>query len=92
MEPTNQKGKVKKTIWIPEEIDRAVKQAAKLEKETFSEFVRQAILSHLTIIDYVHKIKKEIKAERRAAKRLEKNQQAEAEADAQRNEPDADAN
>lgn len=89
MEPTNQKGNVKKTIWLPEEIDRAVKQAAKLERETFSEFVRQAILSRLTIIDYVHKIKKEIKAERRAAKRLEKNQQAEA-AD-HRNDPDADA-
>ena len=89
MEPTNQKGNVKKTIWLPEEIDRAVKQAAKLERETFSEFVRQAILSRLTTIDYVHKIKKEIKAERRAAKRVVKNQQTEA-AD-HRNEPEEDA-
>ena len=68
MTEPNDKGNVKKTIWIPEELDRAVKQAAKMERETFSEFVRQAILSRLIVIDFVHKIKKEIRVEKRREK------------------------
>lgn len=58
----NKRGNVKKAVWLPEELQEAVKKSAKEQKITFSHFVALALIDRLTVLENLAKIKNDLAA------------------------------
>ena len=55
---TNKKGNLKKTIWLPEALAELASKLAKANGQTLSDFVKDALTSHVTTVKALAKIKR----------------------------------
>lgn len=56
---TNKKGNLKKTVWLPEELCELATKLAKGNRQTLSEFVKDALTAHVTTVKALAKIKRQ---------------------------------
>lgn len=56
---TNKKGNLKKTVWLPPELCELSTKLAKDNRQTLSEFVKDALTSHVTTVKTLARIKRQ---------------------------------